>query len=221
MLSDLSDSAWLMSGEADVNNYLYVADADSQPIFHGIEGEMAQLNDFCLLCIAGTSERLAELQETLRDYESGEERAEDPDLGDITDVAVDALAVVHIPRWQQTERFMVRAMSLLLLAIFSEKCLQDLAKYLAPPEAPGFKKKRSETEISGLLRYLNSTCALDFREPEASRLVRDKCRRIRNDFAHGRWDAVDAAIADYSLSSAFGAVTALFDAIDAASSIES
>jgi hypothetical protein len=221
MLSDLSDSASLRSGEPDVNNYLYVAGDDSQPIFHGIEDELAQLNDFCLLCIEGTSERLAGLQETLRGYESGEERVELPDFGDVTDSAADALAVVHIPRWQQTERFMVRAMSLLLLAIFSEKCLKDLAKYLAPPEAPDFKKKSGETEISGLLRYLNSTCALEFKEPEASRLVRDKCRRIRNDFAHGRWDAVNAAIADYPLSSAFGAVTALFDAIDAASSIES
>jgi hypothetical protein len=112
-------------------------------------------------------------------------------------------------------------MSLLLLAIFSEKCLKDLAKYLAPPEATGFKRKSGETEISGLLRYLNSTCALEFKEPEASRLVREKCRSIRNDFAHGRWDAVNAAIADYPLRTAFGAVTALFGAIDAASAIES
>jgi hypothetical protein len=221
MLSDLSDSAWLMSGEAEVNNYLYFAGDDSQPIFHGIEEEMAQLNDFCVLCTEGISERLAGLQETLRGYESGEKRVQLPDFGDVIDAAADALAVRFIPRWEQAERFLVRAMSLLLLSVFSEKCLKELANYLAPAEAPRFKRKGRDAEISALLKYLNSTCALEFEEPEQSRLVREKCRHLRNDFAHGRWDKVEAEIAGYSLCTAFGAVTALLEAIDAASVIES
>ena len=176
---------------------------DSQPIFHRIQEEMAQLNDFCLLCINGVSKHLGGLEEELQRYRSGEKRAEHLDIGDITDDVVWSMEEIDLPRWREMERFMVRAMSLLLLAIFSEKCLKDLAKYLAPSEAPGFKRKSGETEISGLLRYLNSTCALEFKEPEASRSVREKCRQIRNDFAHGRWDAVNEAIADYPLGTHF------------------
>src|SRR5262249_45673684 len=103
---------------------------------------------------------------------------------------------------------------------FSEKSLSDLADCLAPPEVPRFKKWKKKkghlAEVSALMSYLKDICALEFEEPEASRLVRQKCQSIRNDFAHGRWEKVDAAIADYPLPRAFSAVTALFDAIDAA-----
>ena len=80
--SGLYDSSWLTSGEADIKNYLYVARDDSQPIFHGIQEDMAQLNDFCLLCVEGTSKHLVELQRTVKRYRTGEERAEHPDFGD-------------------------------------------------------------------------------------------------------------------------------------------
>ena len=82
---------------------------------------------------------------------------------------------------------MVRAMCLILLSAFVEKCLKDLASYLAPPKALRFKRKGGEGEIAALLSYLQQTCALDFEEPESSQAVREKCRNIRNDFAHGRW----------------------------------
>jgi hypothetical protein len=210
-----------MSDEADMRHYLYVARDDSQPIFHGIQEDMAQLNDFCLLCVEGTSKHLAELQHTAKRYRTGEERAEHPNFGDISDEVAWSLEEFDIPLWQDTERFMVRAMCLILLSAFVEKCLKDLAVYFAPPEAPRFKRKGREGEIVALLSYLHQTCALDFEEPALSQAVREECRNIRNDFAHGRWDEVKASIADRSLSSAFGAVTALFDAIDEASAIES
>src|SRR5262249_6252533 len=157
---------------------------DAEAIFIGIEEDMAQLNDFCRLCIEATSSHLAEMQRRLRH----------PEVGDVSDDFDHALEEFYIPRWQETERFMVRAMSLLLLSAFSEKCLKELADYLAPAEVRRFKRKGGEAEISALLNYLKKTCGLKFEEPEASRFVREKCRHIRNDFAHGRWDNVKAAI---------------------------
>ena len=221
MSSGLYDSAWLGSAEADVENYLYVARDNSQPIFQGIEEDMAQLNDFCLLCVEGTSKHLAELKHKARRYRTGEDRVEHPDFGDVSDEVACGLEEFDIPRWQDTERFMVRAMCLILLSAFSEKCLRLLALHLAPPGAPHFKRRGSEGEILALLRYLQQTCVLDFEEPESSQTVREKCRSIRNDFAHGRWEVVKASITDVSLPGAFGAVTALFDAIDEASAIKS
>jgi hypothetical protein len=196
MSSGLHDSAWLTSDNADIKNYLYMAGDDSQPIFHGIQEDMAQLNDFCLLCVEGTSKHLAELQRTVKRYHTGEERAEHPDCGDISDQVAWGLEEFDIPRWQDTERFMVRAMCFILLSAFVEKCLKDLATYLAPPEALRFKRKGGEGEIAALLSYLHQTCALDFEEPDLSQTIREECRRIRNDFAHGRWDEVKATIAD-------------------------
>jgi len=217
--SDLYDSNWLWSDGADIKNYLYMAGDDSQPIFHGVQEEMAQLNDFCLLCIDGTSKHLAELQRTVKRYRDGKERADHPEFGDVSNEVVSALESFYIPRWQDTETFLVRAMCLILLSAFTEKSLKDLALYLAPAEAPRFKRKAGEAEIGALVRYLQETCALHFEEPESSQAIREKCRSIRNDFAHGRWDVLNASIADQSLSTAFGAVTELFYAIDEASAI--
>ena len=216
---DLHNSNQLLSEETDIRNYLYMAANDSQPIFHGIQEDMAQLNDFCLLCIDTTSKQLADLRRTVKRYQAGELRAHHPDLGDITSDAEWALEEFEIPRWQETEEFMVRAMCLILLSAFVEKSLIELTNYLAPREAPRCKRKAGETETGALIRHLRQICGLHFEEPESSRAIREKCRRIRNDFAHGRWDAVKVSIADQSLSAAFGAVTDLFDAIDGASAI--
>ncbi len=217
--SDLYDSTWLSSAGTDINNYLYMAQDDSQPIFHGIQEEIARLNDFCLLCIDGTSKQLAELQRKVKQYRDGEERAVDPEFDDLSNEVAWALEEFDIPRWQETERFLVRAMCLILLSAFTEKSLKSLASYLAPAEAPCFKRKAGKTETGALVRYLQETCALNFEEPEPSQAIREKCRRLRNDFAHGRWDVLSASIADESLSTAFGAVTELFYAIDEASAI--
>jgi len=171
MSSDLFNSAWLTSDEADKKNYLYVARDDSQPIFHGLQEDMAQLNDFCFLCVEGASKHLAELQRTVKRYRTGEEQAKHPDFGDISDEVAWGLEEFDIPRWQDTEQFMVRAMCLILLSAFVEKCLKEFASYFAPPEALRFKRKGGEGET-----------------------IREKCRSIRNDFAHGRWDDVKASM---------------------------
>jgi hypothetical protein len=215
------DTDWLESDEPPVENYLYQYGEKSQPVFAGIHQDMAQLNDFCVLCVEGTSKRLADLRELARRLRTGEERIELPDLGDVSGETLDGLGDVAIPGWQETEQFIVRAMILLLLSAFTEKCLKDMAQFLAQPGAPPFRRKGGGSDIAGLLKYLRESCGLKFDEPEASRAIRERCRRIRNDFAHGRWDEVKAGVAGESLRNAFGAVTVLFNAIDAASAIES
>ena len=152
--SDLYDSNWLWSDGADIKNYLYMAGDDSQPIFQGVQEEMAQLNDFCLLCIDGTSKHLAELQRTVKRYRDGKERADHPEFGDVSNKVVSALENFYIPRWQDTETFLVRAMCLILLSAFTEKSLKDLALYLAPAEAPRFKRKAGEAEIGALVQCI-------------------------------------------------------------------
>jgi hypothetical protein len=145
---------------------------------------------------------LAELQRTMKRYQAGgTASAHHADFGDVSSDAEWALAEFEIPRWLETEGFMVRAMCLILLSAFVEKCLIELTDYLAPSKAPRCKRKPGETEIGALMRHLRQTCVLDFEEPESSQAIREKCRRIRNDFAHGRWDAVKVSIPDDGSSS--------------------
>jgi hypothetical protein len=218
---DLTESDWLIFGDSEICNYLFVAGDSSQPIFHGIQEEMAQLNDFCFLSLQSTSNRVKELEQKAKRFRSGEERLEDPNLGDVSSEVAWGIEEFEIPRWKDTEQFMVRAMCLVLLSAFLEKSLKELALYLSDPESVRFKKKSNLGEIASLLIYLKEVCRLEFKEPEASEIAREKCRTIRNDFAHGHWMKVKDNVANYSLSAAFGAVTALMEVIDKASEIQS
>jgi hypothetical protein len=125
----------------------------------------------------------------------------------------------ELPTWEDTEKFIVRAMCLVLLSAFLEKSLKDLVSYFSTTEARQFKKKGGIGEVASLLIYIKEVCKFEFEEPESSKIAREKCRIIRNDFAHGHWSAVKNSIANYHLSTAFGAITALFNVIDRASEI--
>jgi hypothetical protein len=211
----------LMHGSEDgqFQRYLFEAEGNSQPIFYGVTEEMAQLNDFCMLCLDATSSHLAKLKDAARRYSNREEIVEHPDFGDVTDMAEDGLREIEIPRWKDTEEFMVRAMCLVLLSAFLENSLKAIAKVLRPPDAPPFKRKGAGGEIDAVLSYLRSSCGLEFVEQEASRTIREKCRAVRNSFAHGQWEKVRKSLADVSLPEAFLAASQLFRSIDQASAI--
>lgn len=219
-LSGMRESVWFFSDEGSVENYLFEAQGDSQPIFHGVQEEMSQLNDFCVLCIKETSKHLVDLRRRAKRFRDGMDHIEHPDFGNVSTEVAWSIEEFEIPTWDETEKFLVKAMCLILLSAFTEKVLKELSMYLAPPEATRLKRRPREGEIAGLLRYLRESCGLEFEEPESSWEVRSKCRVIRNDFAHGRWSAVKNAISDVRLSEAFKAVTALFREIDTASVIQ-
>ena len=56
---ELFDSRLLASGEAPVQDYLF-HNSDGLVTFVAIEEDMAQLNDYCLLCLEGTSKHVTD-----------------------------------------------------------------------------------------------------------------------------------------------------------------
>jgi hypothetical protein len=177
---------------------------------------MAQLNDYCVMCVLQTKKHLSWLRQELNDLESGKQRVVSS-FGDYTDQAV-AFVGGEIRTWENTYGFVTRAMCLLLLSAFTEKSLKTLCLALAPPEQPlnRSRKRPDESEIGHYLRYLRDACCLEFTEPEESVAAREACRHIRNDFAHGDWDKVTRHVSHVGLRGAFGALANLLKGIEAA-----
>jgi hypothetical protein len=211
----LLDSALLASGETPVKDYLFHS-SDGLITFVVIEEEMAQLNDYCLLCLNGVSKRISELGQEYRELQSGERRIVDPDFGDATTDAAWYISDVELLRWQDTQEFLVQAMCLLLMSAFTEKSLKSLCSDFALSSSVHPKMIKGQSKTSSYLHFLRESCNLTFDEPRESLAIRERCRRLRNSFAHGEWEDVRQEVAQISLQRAFFATTTLFQSIEKA-----
>lgn len=181
-----------------------------------IQEEMEQLHDYCLLCLEAIDKKFSSLNKDLSDYRSGKKFAEAPEIGDVTGLMIDGLVHLEIPRWSDTQGFLVKAMCLLLLSSFLERSLKSLSCDFSPSRAEPNIPKTSRGKAADYIHYLQEDCGLSFDEPESSMAVRKNCQRIRNDFAHGDWDAVRQRITGQSLRAAFDAYSILLREIEAA-----
>ena len=208
-------------GDGPTGNYLYQESGDGLPVFMVIRYRMQQLNSFCVLCLDGTEARLGDMREQERRLTSGQERVEHfehPDWGDIGPIILAQLRRDEIPQWDDTNQFLVRAMSLILLSVFVEMSLKQVCSFLASHcEKPPYKGEGSGSETARLIRHLQHACGLRFTEPKDTRRIRKHCHQIRNAFVHGKWDRLEEEVARVSLPGAFRAVAALVTRIDEAS----
>jgi hypothetical protein len=202
--------------EGDVPpDYLFRGGAGYSAEFITIANEMAQLNDYCVMCVLQTRKHLDWLRQELSDLECGRQRVVSA-FGDYTERAVTFVSG-EIRTWENTYGFVTRAMCLLLLSAFTEKSLKTLSMAFAPAgqRLARSRKRPDESEIAHYLRFLRETCGLEFAEPEESIAAREACRHIRNDFAHGEWDKVTQHVSHVGLRGAFSAVANLLKGIEA------
>ena len=166
-------------------DYLFRGGRGYSAEFLTIANEMAQLNDYCVMCVLQTRKHLDWLRSELRDLNGGRQRVVST-FGDYTERAISFVSG-EIRTWENTYSFVTRATCLLLLSAFTEKSLRTLCVVFAPPERGlnRTRKRPDESEIGHYLRYLRDVCGLSFTEPPESVAAREACRRIRNDFAHG------------------------------------
>jgi hypothetical protein len=202
-------------GEADVPpDYLFRGGQGYSQEFLTIAGEMAQLNDYCVMCVLQTRKHLDWLRHELDDLQGGRQRVVST-FGDYTGQAINFVSG-EIRTWENTYGFVTRAMCLLLLSAFTEKSLKTLCLAFTPPGLTlgRLRKRPDESEIGHYLRYLRDACGLEFTEPEESIAAREACRHIRNDFAHGDWDKVTRHVSHVGLRGAFSAVGNLLKGIE-------
>lgn len=194
-------------------DYLFRVDSFSKE-FWLIATEMAQLNDYCVLCLQQTSQHLGELHKQLDDLQSGKKRIL-TELGDFTgEVSLDLEE--KIPTWEDTYQFISHATCLILLLAFVERSLKLLCTALSPTNTGLPKQKPRESKIALYIRYLKEKCKIVFSEPKEAMNILNQCRKARNSFAHGDWDDLRNEITQIKLRNAFDTVTKLLYAIEQA-----
>lgn len=205
-------STLILSDEASALGYLFSTQS-GRIEFVIIETEFSQLNDYCVLCLSQTLDKLNQLRSKLDQYKASKEPIVDPAFGDITQDLIWGLAEVEIPVWEDNYHFMARVMCLILLSFFTEKSLKSLCVAFAP-EGKFVKQKKGESKTSSYIKFLREECGFDFLESQEFVDVREKCREIRNSFAHGDWDDIKTVVSGMNLPEAFYAVANLFSVIE-------
>jgi hypothetical protein len=185
--------------------------------FDAIQEDMEQLNEFCFIFIEVTANKLSDLRKKRDDLSAGIITVEAPEIGDVSDEVIQGLDHVYIPRWEDNQGFLVRAMCLLLLSAFTERSWALLCSELSPNTNARPKKRAGESKIGSFIRFLREECGVAFVEPDGSVATRERCRILRNQFAHGNWSEVRAGVDDLPLREAFFAVTHLLDSIQVGS----
>lgn len=204
-------------GEAYVVTPSYLFESESGVVeFVIVQEDMDQLHDYCLLCIDAAHDKLKMLNRDLTDYQRGAEVAEYPELGDLTPEVIDGLVHVQIPKWEDTQSFLVKATCFVLLAALLERGLKELCESFAPPGKKVKLGAAGSGKVAAYIAFLRNDCGFEFCESPDSFRVRDDFRKVRNAFAHGDWDEARRVVGEKSLRAAFEACTELFSAIEAA-----
>jgi hypothetical protein len=209
----LDSSASVLHQDVPGHNYLFTTQS-ARIEFVIIETEFSELNDYCVVCLTGTLDKLNELKLLSNKYSTWKEEVVEADSGDITtNEVLWSLSEVEIPAWEEHYNFTAKAMSLVLLSFFTEKSLKDLCTSFAP-DGTSLKPRGGESKIGAYIRCLREQCSFDFIEPQEFVAVREKCRQVRNSFAHGDWEEIKEEVSDTSLPQAFGAVSNLFSLLE-------
>jgi len=200
----------LKSGTQD---YMFTTDSDN-PVFVGIEVEMAQLNEYCVLCLTETFNKLANLNIELEKHQSQKGAEKNAVRLRNLDGWMMELSEIEISFWESNFDFVAPAMCLIVLSFFLEKSLKSIYFAYAPKGVTLPIKNKGANKVSMYLRFLKTDCNFKFDEPIKTMGIWDKCRKIRNAFAHGDWDKVKSEIAQTDLRESFSAISELIRNIE-------
>jgi hypothetical protein len=212
MNEDLDWSVVVKCGESH-SNYLFETHS-GRIEFIIIDTEMSQLNDYCVLCLNETAKKLQDLKEDAKEYKKGTKSVVvEPEQWDVTQDFVMGLEEIDIPAWEDNYLFVSKAMCMILLSTYTEKSLKSLCMAFSENEYLP-KQKGGESKISAYVNYLKTICKFDLIEPIEFLELREECRKIRNNFAHGDWDDIRDELIKISLHQSFLAVSTLFQVLE-------
>ena len=192
-----------------------------------IEESLAQLYEYCGETLYFTKNKLIEYNNTRNNFSIGNEKIKfiSKDEEDIfhSSLYLDGLEIVAIPQWQENYEFVAPSMFLVMIWMFLEKSLKDLAYSFSEgsrgveiPAGERFKIKLKENEsvVDASFRYLKEINRFDFELDNDIYTLLETCRAIRNDFAHGDWANVRKSIKTINLDDAFKTLSSIFYEIE-------
>jgi hypothetical protein len=184
-------------------------------IFNIIEREMEQLNNFCMICLDAVDNKVGRLGTDAEDYKSGKKKifdTQDSSL-DLSDEVADGIESYVLPAWKDIQGFSVRAMCFIMVAVFTEKTLLDLCKFVLGETA----QKSRDDKRSDIKFYLDSLKEVKkFEIPKNVEDLMSICKKIRNKFVHGEWNEVKELMSGIYIRESFTTVTNLLAVIESA-----
>ena len=194
-----------------------------------VETELRNLNDYAVGILEYTHDELRNHQQRFDKYRATDE-TEVPDLpegglgkNEVYTSDEMMFAMEDVLTWSKNLGFVTPAMILVMLHILTEKSLKALCysfsegegEYEIPADTRFKVPVRSgESSIDANIRWLKDECHFEFDVESGMYDLLDKCREIRNNFAHGDWSVVQKKLQEIELVDAFSAVSKLFSSID-------
>jgi hypothetical protein len=183
--------------------YLSLPERYSETFFV-IFDKLRQLNDHCFNQLLSSEIRL----HSLRDQRASAAARTHSDAAEF-DYLDD-----QIPMWEDNVEVIGRATPVILLCSFIEWGLKLVTKELCG--AVPRKRAHSLSDFTFLLQHLERDAGLHLRVDLELVKVVNAFRSIRNAFAHGRWEALNAQLDAVSLRTCFETVAEIFAYIEAA-----
>ena len=183
--------------------YLYDPERASM-LFFPLFDRLRQLNDYCFSQLVSSEQKLAELM-VQRDAAMAQRYGGGEELAYLAD---------EIPLWEHNVAVIAKANPIILLCSFVEWGLKEVVKDIC-----GLVQNKTGKNISDFEFYVNflkKECALDLNIEEYVIEQINAFRRVRNSFAHGKWNLLEGELADISLRSCFDVVSTLFEKIEKA-----
>jgi hypothetical protein len=195
--------------QSGFDNYLYSTESGLID-FVIIETELGNLNNYAVGILDYTGDKLGRHQQELENYETG-------------DVIYQNLVLGEVVTWENNLGFVTPAMILVMLHILTEKSLKALCysfsegegEYEIPADTRFKVPVRSgESSIDANIRWLKDECHFEFDVESGMYDLLNKCREVRNNFAHGDWSPVRKMLQEIELVDTFRAVSVLFSSIE-------
>lgn len=178
-------------------------------VFMMIADRMAQLNDFCMSAFDAMQSEERAISAEQADIESGKLRFDDEDWF-YEPNGYDFMR----DHWGEIGDSYLKGTHILLMACFVEMSVKALAADLQLPTSRPPTKHVRGSEIDLMLAYIRNECRIAFEEPETVKVFLTRCRELRNDFAHGRWEKFCQESRDLSLHEGFDSVAKLLRVIE-------
>ena len=184
--------------------YLFVTKKGQDP-FISIMQNMHELNDFCVILFEGIQKKTESVLTMNDELELVRTEDEEMDVWDKFRFGYNAnqLGILYCP-----------ASSLVMLYATYIQSLCTIADHFGESDFKEWQRKNSSganeyRKLIQLLRDISNNPLEVFDDRRVIILIEDRIKKLRNDFMHGKWDAVEANLIGVNVRSCFDVVSSV------------
>ena len=197
----------------DEHDYLFLSKKGQEPFIEFMK-KQHELNDFCVTLTESLRvRRLADLSFLERNSdELTEEQRDDLIHEFVFGYDVTKIGVFFAPAATLVLLYASLILGLKSIARWYGEEQHD--KWYKKSKDPAQQKKPEYRELVKLLREISHDPLEIFEAPQVKIVLETHTRKIRNDFMHGDWEAVEQHLKGMNIRTCFGVVSKIFSALE-------